>query len=287
MTVEPRQRAVISVDDAIRRLRDDPDYADLVRDAYLGRDVRDSAERFLQSGEFEALRRLLGAKLDNADVLDVGAGTGIASLAMVASGARRVIALEPDASDEVGRGAIARLDPARRIEVVDAFGEDIPLENAVVDVVYARQLMHHAENLNRLVSECARVLRPGGVFIACREHVVDDAAELQAFLSFHPVHQLAGGENAYSLPEYLHALEAADLEILEVLGPWDSIINAFPLVRTARELKHHARAALKRRFGLFGVAVGLIPGVQALVRSRIQRKTPGRLYTFVARKPFA
>jgi SAM-dependent methyltransferase len=278
----PRQ--TVSVDDAVRQLRNDPAYAELVRDAYLGRDVEDSAQRFLQSAEFVEVRRLLGASLEGAEVLDVGAGTGIASLALLNSGARRVIALEPDASDEVGRGAIARLDAERRIEVLDAFGEAIPLEDATVDIVYARQLMHHAEDLPRLVSECARVLRPGGVMVACREHVVDDAVELEAFLDAHPIHQLAGGENAYSLPEYLQALEAADLTIQKVLGPWDSIINAFPLARSRSELDNYARDALKRRFGALGALMGFIPGMQVLVRTRVQRRIPGRLYTFLARK---
>lgn len=274
----------LNVDDAIRHLRNDPAQAQLVQDAYLGRDVRESAERFLQSAEFQEVCRILGPRLQDADVLDVGAGTGIASYSMLASGARRVIALEPDASDEVGRGAIRRLDPEGRIDIIDGFGEDIPLDDATVDVVYARQLMHHAQNLPGLVSECARVLRTGGVFIGCREHVVDDVTELEAFLAGHPVHRLAGGENAYSLSEYVQALQAADLDVREILGPWDSIINAYPAVRSPGELKNHARAALERRFGAIGRLASLFPGVQRLVRSRIQRVDPGRLYTFVALK---
>ncbi len=276
-----------TVDEAVRYLRADPSHADLVRDAYLGRDVRDSAQRFLGSAEFHEVRRLLGTRLDGAHVLDVGAGTGIASLALLASGARRVLALEPDPSDEVGRGALGRLDPDGRVEMIDSFGEEIPLEGAAVDIVYARQLLHHAADLNRLVRECARVLRPGGIFIACREHVVDNDDELRAFLAAHPIQQLAGGENAFSLEEYLGAFRAASLEVEAVFGPWDSIINAFPIVRSARELKTHARDALKRRFGFAGVIVSWIPGVQWLVRSRIQPRYPGRLYTFVARKRIA
>ena len=276
-----------TIDEAVRYLRDDPSHADLVRDAYLGRDVRDSAERFLNSGEFHEVRRLLGTRLDGAHILDVGAGTGIASLALLTSGARRVIALEPDPSDEVGRGALGRLDPGGRVEMIDSFGEEIPLADAEVDIVYARQVLHHAADLKGLVRECARVLRPGGIFIACREHVVDNDDELRAFLAAHPIHQLAGGENAFSLEEYLDALRAGSLEVERVSGPWDSIINAFPMVRSASELKTHARDALKRRFGLAGTIVSWIPGVQRVVRSRIQPRYPGRLYTFVARKRIA
>jgi hypothetical protein len=38
------------------------------------------------------------------------------------------------------------------------------------------------------------------VLLATREHVVDDPAQHAEFLARHPVHQLAGGENAFSLP---------------------------------------------------------------------------------------
>ncbi len=275
---------VLTVDEAIEVLRADPARADLVRDAYLGRDVADSAARFAVSGEFIEVRRLLRDHLSGAEVLDLGAGTGIASLALLGAGATRVIAVEPDPSDEVGRGAIARLDPEGRIEVLDGVGENMPMPDASVDIVYARQVLHHARDLPRLAAECARVLRPGGVLLACREHVVEGPEELRTFLAAHPVHQLAGGENAHALREYTESLEGAGLLLIQVLGPWDSVINAFPVVRTADELRDHARAALERRFGWIGQLAGLVPGVQAAVRRRIQRTEPGRMYTFMAVK---
>jgi SAM-dependent methyltransferase len=274
----------MSVDEAVRLLRADPAREDLVRDAYLGRDVADSARRFAVSGEFAEVRRLLGDRLSGAVVLDLGAGTGIASHALLEAGAGRVIAVEPDASDEVGRGAIARLDPGGRIEVLEGFGEEIPVPDGSVDVLYARQVLHHALDLPQLAAECARVLRSGGVLLACREHVVEGPEELASFLAAHPVNQLAGGENAYSLREYLDAIRDAGLDLMQVFGPWDSVINAFPTVRTADELRNHARTALARRFGWLGRLAAMVPGVQALVRRRIQPDDPGRMYTFMAVK---
>lgn len=278
--VEPAVR--MTVDDAIRHLRADPEHAGLVRDAYLGRDVVDSARRFAASGEFAEVLWLLGSRLDGATVLDLGAGTGIASAALLASGAARALAVEPDPSDEVGRGAIARLDPDGRLEVLDGIAESIPAEDGSVDIVYARQVLHHASDLGAAVRECARVLRPGGLLLACREHVVEDAAELAAFLAAHPVHRLAGGENAFSLAEYMSAIHSSGLVLDQAIGPWESVINAFPAVRTAGELRDHARNALVRRWGVVGRLASYVPGVQAVVRARIERDTPGRMYTFVA-----
>lgn len=276
--------APLSVVEAVRLLRADPARADLVRDAYLGADVADSARRFAASGEFDEVRRLLGQRLRGATVLDLGAGTGIASLALLEAGAAPVIAVEPDPSDEVGRGAIARLDPDGRIEVRDGFGERIPMDDASVDLVYARQVLHHALDLPRVLAECARVLRPGGILLACREHVVTGPDDLAAFLDAHPIHRLAGGENAYRIGEYLDAIHDAGLCLTHALGPWDSVINAYPAVRSAESLRTHARAALERRFGRLGLVAAMVPGAQALVRRRIQPDDPGRLYTFMAVK---
>jgi SAM-dependent methyltransferase len=282
---EPTGR--MTVDEAVRLLRTDPASSDLVRDAYLGRDVVDSARRFATSSEFAEVLRVLGPRLDCATVLDLGAGSGIASLALLGAGAQRVLAVEPDPSDEVGRGAIARLDPDERIEIRDGFGEDIPADDASVDIVYARQVLHHATDLRRVLHECARVLRPGGLLLACREHVVEGPDELAAFLAAHPVHRLAGGENAFSLAEYLGAIDAADLVLDQVIGPWDSVINAFPAVRSADDLRNHARDALARRWGLLGRLASHAPWVQSVVRRRIQPDAPGRMYTFVAHRRVA
>jgi SAM-dependent methyltransferase len=276
--------ALPSVDEAIHFLRADPASRDLVRDAYLGRDVVDSAKRFLASAEFTAVRALLGDRLDGATVLDVGAGTGIASAAFLASGASRAIALEPDASDEVGRGAIGRLGSRPGLEIVDGWGERIDLPDSTADIVYCRQALHHARDLPLMLRECARVLRPGGAFIACREHVVDDARQLEQFLAAHPIHRLAGGEHAYALDDYVDAIRAAGLTMQRQLGPWDSIINAFPMARTDQELADLPTTLLGQRLGQLGRLLASAPGGAWLARRWLERPRPGRLYSFLASK---
>lgn len=272
------------LDDAVRLLRAEPAFVDLVRDAYLGRDVADSAHRFATSGEFAEVRELLGPALHGAVVADLGAGTGIAAHTFLSSGAARAVALEPDASDEVGQRAIRRLPGGEAIEIVAAYAERLPLADASVDIVYARQVLHHTRDLVAALRECARVLRPGGTFLACREHVVDDEAQMQRFLEEHPVHRLAGGENAYSLAEYEGAITGAGLQLERTLGPWDSVINAFPVVRSNAELHELPRTQLRARFGALGAAAARVPPIISLVRRRLQRPKPGRMYSFVARK---
>lgn len=274
----------MTIDEAIRALRAQPEFAELVRDAYLGPNVADSVERFVASGEFRAVRKLLGSRIQGATVVDLGAGIGMASEAFHRAGAVRVIAIEPDPSDEVGRAAMARAGVTA--EIVDGVGEALPLADSSVDVVYCRQVLHHALDLKLLAREVARVLRPGGAFLAVREHVISGPGELSQFLDSHPVHRLAGGENAEMLSTYLDALTDAGLRLHRVIGPWDSVINAFPTVRTDDEIPALARtlsvAALSRRFGRVGRMASFMPGVLPLVWRRIQPAGPGRLYSFLA-----
>ena len=165
--------APMTTEQAVLALRGSPANAELLRDSYLDADVQAAALRFAASPEFAEAVELVGG-VRGKSVLDLGAGTGIASWAFAGAGARRVVALEPDPSDVVGQGAIRSLGRREVIEQVGAYGERLPFQDGEFDVVYARQVLHHARDLRALVSECARVPRPGGSLLACREHVVDD-----------------------------------------------------------------------------------------------------------------
>jgi SAM-dependent methyltransferase len=277
---------MMSLNEAIRYMRANLQYAKIVCDNYLGADVLESAERFQGSAEFSEVQKLIGPHIRGGTILDLGAGTGIASRAFAKSGARLVYALEPDPSNEVGYGAMRRLATGLPINLIDAYGEQIPLLDGEVDVVYARQVLHHTTNLPLVLRECARVLRTEGMFLACREHVADDEQQLQAFLSTHPVHQLAGGENAYRLDEYTEAIRSSGLELVKIIGPLDSVINAFPAVRTTEELERLPQTVLREHFGWVGALASKVSGVNSLVWRQLKhRPMPGRAYSFLAVKP--
>jgi ubiquinone/menaquinone biosynthesis C-methylase UbiE len=272
----------MTTEEAIEELRKDPEYDDLIRWSYLGPDTAEAAARFERSAEFEEAKRLLGG-LSGRIVLDLGAGTGIASLALAQSGASRVYALEPDQSEIVGQGAIRRIAGHQPIEILEGVAERIPLDDASVDAVYGRQVLHHTRDLDLVGREIARVLRPGGPFLACREHVVDDEEEMATFHSEHPVHQLAGGEGAYSLDQYLGSMRRGGLRVRRVWGTFDSILNAFPTVHSSEELKEFRRRELGRPLAAMGPMASRLPGTSGLVKKRLAPHTPaGRMYSFLA-----
>lgn len=276
---------MISVEEAVARLRADPSCAPLIRDTYLDEDLLGAAKRFHQSSEFAEVLAFVGSNLAGRRILDLGAGRGIASFAFAKEGARRVYALDPDPSEDLGWGAGLRLRGELPIDVLAGVGEAIPILDGRLDVVYTRQVLHHTIDLRATLLESARVLKAGGLLIATREHVVDDEHQLRQFLENHPVHRLAGGENAFALDRYVEAIEGAGLELLRVLGPWDSVLNAFPAVQSNEELRAFPATLLKRKLGKIGLLVSRIPGADEMIWRYKNRPEPGRLYSFIAVKP--
>lgn len=275
----------MTTEEAVLLLRRDPTQSDLLRDSYLDGDVPEAARRFAGSAEFAEVLRLVG-DVSGRTVLDLGAGTGVASYAFATAGARRVVALEPDPSDVVGQGAIRRLGRPDVIQIIEAWGEKLPFPPGEFDLVYARQVLHHARALDELVSECARVLRPGGLLLASREHVVDDEAQLREFLASHPIHRLAGGEHAYPLPAYIAAIGRAGLRLERVLGPWDSILNAFPSARTPEDVAEQPYRVLERKYGrALGRLAARVPYFLARTRRKLRDRGAGRMYSFLATRP--
>lgn len=274
----------MSVEEAVQILRADPRSKQVIEDSYLSGDVHREAERFLASAEFGEVRELVGP-LEGRSILDLGAGTGIAAWAFSTSGAGHIYALEPDPSPVVGRGAISEIADEASIQILASTGEDIPLEDETIDVVFSRQVLHHVGDMKGVLTECARVLRNDGILIASREHVVDDERELAEFLAGHPIHALAGGEHARPLHEYTEAITSAGLKLRHVIGPWESVTNAYPTVKSAEELSDYPRAVLKEKFGPMGDVFARIPGVPKAARYMLAKRIPGRMYSFVAIKP--
>jgi SAM-dependent methyltransferase len=241
-----------------------------VRACFYDDPLLEAANRYYASPEWQAVRKLLPRKHDAA--LDLGAGRGVSSYALARDG-WEVSALEPDPSEIVGAGAIRALarEAGLDIRVEQHWGESLPFPDATFDLVHGRQVLHHACDLRKLCSEVARVLKPGGTFVATREHVISKVEDLPEFLAAHPLHKMYGGEHAYLLNEYLDAIRGSGIALTKVLNPFQSNINLYP----------DTIIDLKRRLAMqVCLPAAMIPGFSLAVLGAMSQ-VPGRLYTFV------
>jgi len=272
-------------EESVHWMRNQFQDSEFVKQCYLDPDNLAAAMRFAQSEEFEAMVNLLSLNSGHQElkILDLGCGNGIASYAFASLG-HEVVAVDPDLSSDVGLQATYRLSgqiESGSISVIQAFAESLPFPDASFDVVYARQALHHFSDLNQGLEECSRVLKPNGLFLATREHLVSDSSQLQEFLSNHVLHQMHGGENAYPLDIYLSALKQAGFKKIKPIPPYASVINHFPL--SNGELRAELLHSLQSRFGRT-IAHSLlnVPMVETLYRAYRSRQCnfPGRLYSF-------
>lgn len=282
----------MSWEQSVQWLRDQPDRQDLVKACYFDDPLVEAAERFWQSAEWKAIANLLPSPSGKA--LDLGAGRGISSYAMARDG-WHVTALEPDPSKLVGAGAIHSLAQQSNLNIfiVSEYSEKLPFPDDSFDIVNCRQVLHHARDLPQTCREIFRVLKPGGMMVATREHVLSKREDLQVFLDSHALHRLYGGENAFLLKEYLGAMNSAGLSVQQVLAPLDSPINYFPttlddcyLSCTAPVAAVIGRVKTNLLFDQ-GHMLGRFLMRTMISLNNWKNQTPGRLYSFVAIKPEA
>ena len=105
----------------------------------------------------------LGVALAGKTVVDIGCGGGLFAEEFARLGAH-VIGVDPSASSL----ETARLHAAAVGLTIDyraGVGERLPLEDASVDIACCVDVLEHVNDLDAVIAETARVLRPGGMYI--------------------------------------------------------------------------------------------------------------------------
>jgi SAM-dependent methyltransferase len=196
---------------AVLAFRADPTLCTLVDKNYLEPDLLAAASRYAQSDELSTICEILWPCVRPGQyILDLGAGRGLTSLALAAKGFR-VISVDCDASEVVGISALARVRPLVSAPVAPMLGNvlALPFRSASFDAVFCRSLLHHLPSLSQGVLEMFRVLRPGGVLVACNEHVLSIFSNGSRFLAAHPAVRHGVDERAYPAWTYLYRLRRA------------------------------------------------------------------------------
>lgn len=150
----------------------DPDY---VREQYASEDNLETRRSVWQptaeglDPANEALNAIDRALVGDADVLEVGCGTG--AMAERINALPGVTLVATDFSERFVELTAARGVDARQADICY-----LPFDDASFDVVYAGWMLYHVRDLDRALNEVRRVLRPGGTFVAVtngNDHIAD------------------------------------------------------------------------------------------------------------------
>jgi len=275
-------------EETIRYIRSQSEYSDLIKYAYLEEDLSLNLERYRQSGEFWEILRIFKQYSPKAHkILDVGCGNGTTSIALALEG-YEVTAVEPDKSDTVGTAAIQRLSEqynVNNIAIIGSVLENVSLPNESFDIVFIRQAMHHANDLEIFISKAATLLKQGGLLLTIRDHVIFDEEDKEWFLVNHPLHKFYGGENAYRPDEYKMAIIKSGLTLIKEIKYYESVINYYPQEDPQKQYEIWKKSKKERWGNILANDCVLffysrIKGIFPLNEKRV----PGRLYSYIAIK---
>jgi ArsR family transcriptional regulator len=146
-------------------------------DSVAGRLGKDYVPGRSWKGMAEALLHLLPPMV----IADLGAGEGTFSL-LLAERAKQVIAVDSSAKMiEVSREQALR-HGVKNVEYRLGDMEELPIEDAAVDLVFFSQSLHHALHPQRALEEAHRILAPAGriVILDLLKHRFEEAREIYA-----------------------------------------------------------------------------------------------------------
>lgn len=247
-------------EESIKLIRSDEKYRELIRLTYISEDLEHNITMFRESEEFqETMQKIRDIGSTVRTVLELGCGNGIAAINFALEG-YNVTATDPDESKTVGTGAVEIMKEKlglHDLNIINSTAEELDLPSGSFDLIYCRQAMHHARDLNIFVANAARLLKTGGLMLTVRDHVIYNKKDKQWFLDTHPLHHMYGGENAYLATEYKEAFKRAGLEIIQELKYFDSVINFYPLSKAefsgiVEMERNRIRKKLEDKLGGFG-----------------------------------
>ena len=98
-------------------------------------------------------------------VLEIGTGKG-RFLVELAKRVPRVVTVDPDAAEQrFARLTAAHAGLSQRIRFVVADGADLPFADASFDAVLSMNALHHIRDLNSVLDEILRVVKPDGKIV--------------------------------------------------------------------------------------------------------------------------
>lgn len=152
--------------------------------------------------------------VDGATVIEFGAGTGKNTEWLVSRSARLVCL-----DYSIGMLSRARARVRGAAFVVHDIRLPWPVATGVADVVVGNLVLEHVQHLAPLFSECARVLRPGGVLYCCELHPFRQWRGGQAHFAGEDGQAVHVPAFTHTIAEYLNVAIAHGFRLAH-LGEW-------------------------------------------------------------------
>ncbi|MBK6597160.1 MAG: malonyl-ACP O-methyltransferase BioC [Proteobacteria bacterium] len=124
----------------------------------------DAAAQLQETVRNELLERLLELRFEPRTILDLGAGTGVATQTLKRHFPKALI-VAADFAPAMLRVAAKRSSWLRPFHRVVADAQQLPFQNARFDLVFSSLMFQWCDNLAKPLAEVRRVLRPTGCFV--------------------------------------------------------------------------------------------------------------------------
>lgn len=267
-------------EEAVQHCMQDSSLKNLAYDSFFDDPIK-AAIRYRDSYEFNEVKKLIPKNPGRA--LDLGAGNGILSFALASEG-WDVTAVEPDRSSLVGSKAIEKIANEFNlpITILETYGESIPKSSASYDLVVARQVLHHANDLDSFCFEMNRLSNDRAIILTLRDHVISNESQLDLFLKRHPLHHLYGGEHAYTIKEYRKSILKSGLKIINQWSSFQSPLNYSPM--SDSEFLDEIAKRTRILYPLTRFFLNLLPFYLIKETAAFLDRRPGRLVSFYCKK---
>lgn len=123
-------------------------------------------------GTQEAVNQMMGWELGNGKTwVELGSGIGTKCVLMKALYGGNIIGIEPYPNTysqlKAAIDELQEANPQYHYTSLNDFGENLSLEDNSVDMLVSHEVMEHVQDLDKVIAEIYRVLKPGGqAFIA-------------------------------------------------------------------------------------------------------------------------